>query len=326
MRYKAAPLSIRTVPGGTPRSSRYTSDSFRLFVVALLVPVILIPLAVANASGSISLSPNQAVAGTTVQASGQGFQPGARGQLLFDGSATAMPTFRVDHSGRMTASFVVPKGASLGSHTISVTVTSKKSTTAAVTTTATSATKTTGGGTTKGGAAVPRSGASTDTKAGTKAPKGGTSAGTRTAAAAVVVASAALMVVAAISSPSPTPTPVPATPAPTATRTPAPTATPPVVADPQPSFPIRAAFYYPWFPEAWNQQGMNPFTAYHPSLGFYSSSSTSTIAAHLAAFRYAGIEAGISSWWGQGSQTDQRLPAILAATAGSPTRWSIYYE
>src|SRR5262249_12568435 len=28
--------------------------------------------------------------------------------------------------------------------------------------------------------------------------------------------------------------------------------------DPQPSFPIRAAFYYPWFPEAWTQGGVYP--------------------------------------------------------------------
>ena len=47
---------------------------------------------------------------------------------------------------------------------------------------------------------------------------------------------------------------------------------------PQPTFPIRAAFYYPWFPEAWNQQGFNPFTNYTPTLGFYDSSSSSTIA------------------------------------------------
>jgi hypothetical protein len=39
--------------------------------------------------------------------------------------------------------------------------------------------------------------------------------------------------------------------------------------DTQPSFPIRAAFYYPRFPEAWKQQSFNPFTNYNPSLGFY---------------------------------------------------------
>ena len=71
---------------------------------------------------------------------------------------------------------------------------------------------------------------------------------------------------------------------------------------------------------------MNPFTKYHPTLGNYDSSASGTLAAHLAAFRYAHIDAGISSWWGQGSPTDRRLPTILAATAGSPTRWTVYYE
>jgi hypothetical protein len=32
----------------------------------------------------------------------------------------------------------------------------------------------------------------------------------------------------------------------------------PVQADPQPSFPIRAEFYYPWFPESWDQNRINP--------------------------------------------------------------------
>jgi hypothetical protein len=148
-----------------------------------------------------------------------------------------------------------------------------------------------------------------------------------------VIASASLIVDAPTPTPTPTPTPVP-TPTPTATPvatpTPTPTATPTPTptggADPQPSFPIRAAFYYPWFPEGWNQQGMNPFTAYHPSLGYYDSSASSTLAAHLAAFRYANIDVGISSWWGQATATDKRMPTILAATAGTPTRWTIYYE
>ena len=99
-------------------------------------------------------------------------------------------------------------------------------------------------------------------------------------------------------------------------------------ADVQPSFPIRAAFYYPWFPEAWNQQGMNPFTKYHPSLGFYDSSSTSVIEQHVRAMRYGGIEAGIASWWGEGSRTDARIKTLLDTTTamGSSFRWALYYE
>ena len=99
----------------------------------------------------------------------------------------------------------------------------------------------------------------------------------------------------------------------------------PVQADTQPSFPIRAAFYYPWFPEAWNQQGFNPFTNYNPSLGFYDASQTVT-RQHIAAMQYGGIQAGIASWWGQGSKTDTHIPGLLQAAAGTNFRWSIYYE
>jgi hypothetical protein len=99
----------------------------------------------------------------------------------------------------------------------------------------------------------------------------------------------------------------------------------PIQADTQPSFPIRAAFYYPWFPEAWNQQGFNPFTNYNPSLGFYDASQGVT-RQHIAAMQYGGIQAGIASWWGQGSQTDSHIPGLLQAAAGTDFRWSIYYE
>ncbi|NJD58343.1 MAG: DNRLRE domain-containing protein [Anaerolineae bacterium] len=136
----------------------------------------------------------------------------------------------------------------------------------------------------------------------------------------------------------------PATPAPTAARTNVPTATsinppnptstqpnpaPTQSGDIQPGFPIRAVFYYPWFPEAWNQQGYNPFTNYTPSLGFYDSSSVSTIQKHISNMTYGNISAAILSWWGQGSRTDQRVGTILGATPGSSNpnfRWSIYYE
>jgi chitodextrinase len=97
---------------------------------------------------------------------------------------------------------------------------------------------------------------------------------------------------------------------------------------PQPTFPIRAAFYYPWFPEAWNQNGINPFTKYHPTLGYYSSNSQSIRRSHLASLEYGKFEAGIYSWWGQGHSTDARFPAMLAETNAthSPIKWAIYHE
>lgn len=87
-------------------------------------------------------------------------------------------------------------------------------------------------------------------------------------------------------------------------------------------FPIMAAFYYPWFAEAWKQQGYNPFSWYTPSIGFYAT--TTAIKGQIAAMQAAGIRAGISSWWGPGTLTDRRVAPLLAA-AGS-FRWSLYYE
>ncbi len=92
------------------------------------------------------------------------------------------------------------------------------------------------------------------------------------------------------------------------------------------SFPIRAAFYYPWFPEAWTQHNIYPYTNYQPSLGFYDLADQQIIRQQISAMMYGNIEAGIASWWGQGSATDNRMNALLAAAAGTPFRWGIYYE
>src|SRR5207245_1681524 len=78
-----------------------------------------------------------------------------------------------------------------------------------------------------------------------------------------------------------------------------------------PTFPIRAAFYYPWFPETWGPVS-NRYTHYTPTLGYYNSSDAATIDDHIARMEYAGINVGIASWWGQGSKTDQRISLLLA--------------
>jgi hypothetical protein len=96
--------------------------------------------------------------------------------------------------------------------------------------------------------------------------------------------------------------------------------------DVQPGFPIRAAFYYPWFPEAWTQLGISPYSNYTPSLGYYDSSQASVIANHIDAMQAAGLDAGIASWWGQGTKTDQRIPLLLSAAAPTSFRWALYYE
>ncbi len=94
-------------------------------------------------------------------------------------------------------------------------------------------------------------------------------------------------------------------------------------ADPtQPVFPIRGAFFYPWFPENWTQFG----TVYHPALGFYDSGDRGVAARELDALRYGNFAVGIYSWWGRGSGTAARLAMHLDVARQTPFRWAIYYE
>ncbi len=85
--------------------------------------------------------------------------------------------------------------------------------------------------------------------------------------------------------------------------------------------PIRAAFFYPWYPESWY-----PSSHFTPTLGTpYNSSAASVIGYQIAAMEYANIDVAIASWWGQGTPTDARIPLLLAA-AGPQLKWALYYE
>ena len=81
-----------------------------------------------------------------------------------------------------------------------------------------------------------------------------------------------------------------------------------------PQFPVRAGFYYPWFPETFGGTP-NPFSVYTPTLGYYDSSDPAVLASHYNALQYGGMTVGISSWWGpngqNSSKTDNRLPLLL---------------
>src|SRR5947209_8366920 len=79
----------------------------------------------------------------------------------------------------------------------------------------------------------------------------------------------------------------------------------------QPRFPLRAAFYYPWFPGAWRQGGLDHYSKYTPTLGYYSSGDADVIRTHVRAMLYGGIHAGIASWWGRGDRIDLRMPQLL---------------
>jgi hypothetical protein len=117
----------------------------------------------------------------------------------------------------------------------------------------------------------------------------------------------------------------------TVVTTPPPTTTTTTTPPPPTSnvtLPARATFFYPWFPESWKQQGFDPFTMYHPTDGFYDSSNPAQIEKQVRAMEYGKFNVAISSWWGQGHPTDQRLPLLLDETEelASPLKWATYYE
>ena len=89
---------------------------------------------------------------------------------------------------------------------------------------------------------------------------------------------------------------------------------------------VRAAFYYPWFPQAWSQDGIFPFSKYHPTLGYYGSSDRSVIRRHIEAMQYGNVDAGIASWWGPGHYSDAAFGALLQEAAGTGFEWAVYYE
>ncbi len=96
----------------------------------------------------------------------------------------------------------------------------------------------------------------------------------------------------------------------------------------QPSFPIHAAFYYAWYPEAWLRDPVFPYSRFHPSLDYYSAYDARVVRKHTDAMLYANFDAGIYSWWSPDGypQTDERFPRYLAAARTTPFRWAIYYE
>jgi RNA polymerase sigma factor (sigma-70 family) len=142
---------------------------------------------------------------------------------------------------------------------------------------------------------------------------------------------AAPVATAIVTTPDPTtPIPTPTSASPThaaSSAKPSPTAT---HAAPQPSstivntaFPIRAAFYYPWYPENLSQSGDSHYT---PSAGDYSVDDPSTVDRQIKDMQYAGLQAGIESWWGQGTREDKRLPLLMSEAAKLGFSWSAYYE
>jgi hypothetical protein len=113
---------------------------------------------------------------------------------------------------------------------------------------------------------------------------------------------------------------------------PPPAAPPPAPAPPAPPAPpgltgtIRAAFYYPWFPQTWGRDLQKPFTNFKPARGPYSTD-VPTVRAQIGELQYAGVKVGIASWFGPGAPTtDVNWPVLFQAAAGTGFSWAPYYE
>lgn len=95
----------------------------------------------------------------------------------------------------------------------------------------------------------------------------------------------------------------------------------------QMAFPIRAAFYYPWYPATWTVDGSHVF--YKPDLGYYASGDQAVVDRHIEAMGYAKVDVAIASWWGMKQQSEaERWPLLMNRTlaAGSGLKWAAYYE
>lgn len=93
------------------------------------------------------------------------------------------------------------------------------------------------------------------------------------------------------------------------------------------TFPLRGAFYYPWYPETWTVGGVH--VSYQVELGYYTSDDVAVVDRHIVDMDYAKIDVAIASWWGPGSHNeDTRFPMLLDRTvaAGSDLKWAAYYE
>jgi glycoprotein endo-alpha-1,2-mannosidase len=97
-------------------------------------------------------------------------------------------------------------------------------------------------------------------------------------------------------------------------------------------------FYYPWYgsPQVngsyrhWPQGGQVPpdgiSSDFYPVLGAYDSGDSAVVAQHMAWLRRAGTGVLVTSWWGQGSYEDQRVPLILDQAAAHGLRVAFHIE
>jgi glycoprotein endo-alpha-1,2-mannosidase len=102
--------------------------------------------------------------------------------------------------------------------------------------------------------------------------------------------------------------------------------------------PHSAIFFYPWYSNMrhdggyahWTQGGHQPpfdlASQFYPVRGPYSSGDPRVLRAQMRDIASAGVDEVVSSWWGQGSPEDLRLPAVIRAAKRVHLRVAVQLE
>jgi hypothetical protein len=116
------------------------------------------------------------------------------------------------------------------------------------------------------------------------------------------------------------------------------TATPAAAATLPPASTDVHFFYYPWYGSPavngawrhWDQGGHTPpndiGSNYYPALGPYDAGDSAVVAQHMSWIRGAGVGVVATSWWGQGSYEDQRVPLLLSTAAQYGVKVAFHIE
>jgi hypothetical protein len=108
-----------TAPARTRRHR--ATDLMATLVMVLALAVYVLPFGAASAAGaSLTVAPNNGVAGTKVTATGDGFAPKTAIQITWDGAPAGLPAATANGRGSFRVSFKVPKAAA-GSHMVGAT-------------------------------------------------------------------------------------------------------------------------------------------------------------------------------------------------------------
>jgi hypothetical protein len=93
-------------------------------------------------------------------------------------------------------------------------------------------------------------------------------------------------------------------------------------------YPIRGAFYYPWYPETWTVS-TGDLARFEPDIGYYHSGDPAVVNEHIDSLEYGKIDLGIFSWFGIDTNNDiARISLLLdeTQTLQANVKWAVYYE